>query len=451
MSVNSPYEVDITGLDQEGRGVGRLPEGKAVFIAGALPGEKVTIHITQEKKSFAIAELASIKHATPDRVEPPCPYYGRCGGCSLQHLAYPAQLRAKRQSVVDALKRIGGIGNAAELTAETQGMKHPWQYRNKIILHAVRQKGEFLMGLYAAESYNIIPIEKCLLQSEQVNAIIVMLREILVANTSTAALEDQPESYTITIRINSYHKEAAIVIESTRKIHPGIIWKLAEASMQLEADHGVKLHLREICSGREYLYLGSDRIGEAIGDNCFHVSPQSFFQVNPTMTEVLYRQASEMTVAYSNSILIDAYCGTGTIGLSMAASFKHVTGIESNLQSVEDARHNALLNGITNSEFIHGRTEDKLAGLMREQNGDIILLVDPPRAGLDRKAVDTICEACPPIVIYISCNPATLARDVKLLTASGYIMKEVRVVDMFAMTGHVEVVIMMTYCGFEGK
>ncbi len=411
----------VESITHNGEGVARI-EGKAVFIPGAIPGETVDIEMIDNRKSFARARLIRVLKPSSDRLEPLCPHYFACGGCSYQHVSYPRQLQLKGQIVQDAIKRIGGIEVKVE---PVLGMEDPWHYRNKVQWHTGNLGGRLSMGYFRPGSRELVTIDTCLLISQEMNDISRFLRDDL-------AHLQVPEGCIITVRQSFYNHEMMLIFSGTgaRNI-----------------DYARLLNHQEVASiysvenGKLQLHYGDSVLKERIRNIDFEISPLAFFQVNPVQTRVLMDKILDYGFLQPRYSLLDAYCGTGSIALNAAKSAQRVVGVENNRQAIKDAKRNAYANGITNCRFIKGACEEIVPSL--DEHFDIVVL-DPPRAGCKRELIDAVIHIEPKQIVYVSCNPATLARDLAIITKSDYQVNLVQPVDMFPQTSHVETVVLMS-------
>lgn len=429
------HDVEFTDLMTNGQAVGRIA-GMAVFCFGPLPGERARVRIATVKAKYAVAEVLRIVTQSPARARPFCPVFGACGGCQVQHLSYPAQLVWKRDVVKSALERIGGLRDAG--VRETVGMTHPRDYRNKMALVVDRAPGGApVLGFYRQRSHDVVPIDACPIVVPQASAYVAALRG---ADVAEGALKDARH---VTVRCAQSTGEATVTIvsasESTaaRRAAPALLERLAGATgianaFDLSGENAVMGRRLRVLTGR-------GDVEEAIAGIRYRVSPRSFFQVNVAMIERIF--ATLRTLVRSEMQVVDLYCGAGTFALFFAAAGCRVYGIEENRFAVEEARANARLNGLRErTRFDAGRVEAALladAGRAALTGADAVFL-DPPRKGSDEATLAAVAAARVPAVWYLSCDPATLARDLKFLTAKGYALVVVQPFDMFPQTGHVE-------------
>ncbi len=444
---NEMVETEVTGLSHEGFGVGRV-KGFTLFIPGALPGEKVLAKVVKVKKQYGYGRLLELRSPSSERVEPDCPAYRRCGGCQLQHLAYEKQLEWKRQWVIDSLRRIGGLFDV--MVHPTIGMPDPWRYRNKAQIPVGQRNGQVVTGFYAPRSHEIIPIERCGLQHEMTERVLRqvrawagewqipvydeerhqgLLRHVVV---KTGFATGEVMAVLVTNGERLMHVEE--LLKRLRKEVPGL--QSLIQNIQMRRTNVILGERNKRLWGREVIY---DRIGNVR----FAISARSFYQVNPVQTEVLYGKALEYAALTGEEVVIDAYCGIGTISLFLAEKAKHVYGVEVLAEAVADARRNAALNQMQNVTFVAGEAETVIPEWAGQGLRADVIVVDPPRKGCGEPLLAAIEEMRPRRVVYVSCNPATLARDLKYLSEHGYVVAEVQPVDMFPQTVHVECVALL--------
>lgn len=456
-------ECDIIGLTHEGDGVGRI-EGYTLFVHGGLPGEKVQAEVISIGKSFGRARITELIERSTSRQSPPCPIYDSCGGCQLQHLNYAEQLRWKRQHVIDSLVRIGklslegesGLDGSSVIVHPTIGMSDPWRYRNKAQVPIGFAEGGLIGGFYEQGSNDIVEMDACLIQQEEneetVRAVKEaarmldisaynrvngkgLLRHVVVRHTQTTG-----QRMVVLVTNGSTIPHAQELVSLIREKVPGVV----------SVCQSINTAQTPVVFGDETKVLwGEEVIYDEIDGIQFAISPRSFFQVNPEQTERLYRTAMEYAALTGEETVVDAYCGAGTISLFLARSARKVYGVEIVPEAIEDARRNALLNGVKNVEFAVGAAEVVMPRWQKEGVIPDVIVVDPPRKGCDGALIATMLELRPSRIVYVSCNPSTLARDLRLLEDGGYRTVEVQPVDMFPHTGHVEAVGSLIYKGFE--
>ena len=441
------YTIDIQGLGHSGEGVGRY-QNFTVFVTLALPGERTLVRITDVKKSYAKGELLKIETAAPARTEARCPIYRRCGGCQMQHLTYEAQLEAKRQKIVDAIERIGGLKDV--LVHPTIGARNPWYYRNKMQFPVGMTGQGIAIGCFAQGTHQIINTENCFIQHESNNRIVREVRAIAEKLSLTPYDENTGRGILRHIlgRIGTNTGEIMFVLVTAAKALPHKEQMIAELRTRIP---GIVSIVQNVNSKRTNIILGDqtttlwgkDTITDYIGDFAFEISARSFFQVNTAQAEILYNKAVEYAGLTGRETVIDAYCGTGTITLFLARQAAKVYGIEIVEPAIGDARKNAERNHITNTEFIVGDAVDVMPELYKQGVRPAVIVVDPPRAGCDQAVLAAFVHMQPDRIVYVSCEPASLARDLSFLQKEGYTTKEIQPVDMFAQTSCVECTVLL--------
>lgn len=442
------YTVKITGMGTESEGVGKI-EGFTVFVKGAIINETVRVKIIKLTKNYAIGKIEEIITPSEKRVDPKCKIYKYCGGCNMQHISYDKQLEIKRQKVEDAIKRIGKIQDIK--VNETIGMENPFRYRNKVILPVGRFGEEVKIGFYAPRSHNIIDMEVCNIQHEIADKVSFIIRSWIKDNNISVYSEEKSSGNlrNIMIRYGFKTKEAMVVIVTREESIRGtdkLIKSLTESVPEVKSIiQSINNKDTNVVLGKKCKTLwGKDTIEDYIGDLKFTISPLSFFQVNPVQTEVLYNKALEYAGLTGEEVVFDAYCGTGTISLFLAKKAKKVYGVEIVPEAIENAKDNAKINGVENVEFFVGEAEKVIPKMIKEGVRPDVVVVDPPRKGCDEKLLLAIAEANPKRVVYVSCDPATLARDIGVLKSLSYKAGCVQPVDMFPETTHVESVVLIT-------
>lgn len=429
--------IAITGISHDGMGVGRTEDGKVVFVAQALPGETVEIGTIRTHQKRRIADLEQVLDVHPERREPPCPLYGVCGGCALQHADKGLQAELKKRMVQDALERIGRLHVDV---APIMTMADPWRYRNKGIFHADYSSGITRLGFYAKGSHTLIPASECLLFSEQVNALAGWLENAITATGISHHIHN------VMIRESKATADLMVVFMTATPDFKAtsLLPALAHDWPQVRSVwHNVNTNTKLILGKTFHHLAGEPSIEDAIENNRYALSPQSFFQVNTAQTEVLYDAVKKMTPLQPSDTLLDLYCGIGTIGIHLANQVKTVIGVESITQAVKDAKRNATANGIQNATFIKDKAEKWLPQWTAKGNIAECAILDPPRKGCDETLLQTLIQTNIPTLTYVSCNPATLARDLKILTTGGCAIQRVQPVDMFPQTAHVETIVLL--------
>ena len=440
---NRNYILDISGMTHEGQGVGRI-DGLAVFVDGALEGEQVEARIIKLNKTYAAGKLVTVLKPSPHRAEPFCGAYRRCGGCSLQHMDYSAQLEFKTKLVRDNLAHLGGLKDI--IVHDTIGMQNPFNYRNKAQYPVAMVNENIITGFYAARSHHVVDSEECGIQDVESDKVRRAVRQFIAANGISVYDEASGKGRVrhIVTRIGFNTGEIMVVLVingSTLPMAEELVKSLIDAVPGIKSIFlNINTENTNIILGKRNIRLfGSDTITDTIGGYKFLISPHSFYQVNPVQTEVLYSKALEYAALTGNETVFDLYCGIGTISLFLSAKAGKVYGVEVVEDAISDARKNAELNGVNNAEFILGEAERVVPELYdRGIRADVVVL-DPPRKGCDESLLHLLAEMQPKRIVYVSCNPATLARDLKYLNGQGYRAVEVQPVDMFPWSGHCEV------------
>ncbi len=423
----------ITDLSVDGRGVGHLADGgKAIFVPDALPGETVHVQLTESRKRYSLGQVKERLLTSPDRVTPPCPLYGVCGGCNLQHLSYEGQLLAKRQQVVSALQRIGGIADAQEITAPCLASPETFAYRN----HAQFMVNGAAFGFFAARSHNVVDGDTCLIQDPEADRIRALVRRY-----------ETPGLRQLIVRTGRETGESMVILAVTHL-------KTAEADLadllHALAPEVTSLWLNEALpdrtlTGKLWRHVaGHKTITETVNGVRYRISPQAFFQVNSRQTAQLYHLVEDACALTGEENVLDLYCGSGTIGLALAPKARTITGIDIVPASIDDAKFNARQNGFSDKcSYYVGAAETVLPSLSAKAAPFDLVIIDPPRKGCDERLLQTILKLAPERLVYVSCDPATLARDLKILRTA-YEVLTVTPVDMFPQTAHVETVVLMS-------
>ena len=441
---NEYYHVTFEDLTHDGAGVAKI-DGYPIFVSGALPEEKANIKVIKVKKGYAIGRLIETYKESPYRVDAPCPIYKQCGGCQLQHLSYEGQLVAKRKQVKDVLERIGGLKDVP--VHPVLGMSEPWRYRNKAQVPIGEREGGLVAGFYQQRSHEIIEMKECLIQQEKNDEVVQTVKAICEKYGVRAYDEPRHKGVLrhIMARYGLVTGEVMVVLVTKTAELPNKNQMIAEI---VEKVPNIKSIVQNVNSKKTNVIFGDETnvlwgeeyIYDYIGDIKFAISARSFYQVNPEQTKVLYGKALEYAELTGEENVIDAYCGIGTISLFLAQKAKKVYGVEIVPEAIEDANRNAALNEIDNVEFAVGEAEVVIPNWYKQGITADTLVVDPPRKGCDEALLQTIIEMKPKRVVYVSCNPATLARDLKILESGGYKTIEVQPVDMFPQTTHCEAV-----------
>ena len=443
---NKEYIFDIISQGYEGEGIAKIDNKYPIFIEGALKGEKVKVRIVKVNKNFAYGKLMEVLEASEERVNPPCAIYKRCGGCKLQHASYKAQLDFKWDRVKDCVSKIGKLDPS--IVKYPLGMENPWRYRNKVQLPIGLINGEVKIGFFAPRSHDIIDMESCLIQDEIGDKVVKLTREwIEKFNIRPYNVDGEYDEKGIVrhimIRRGFTTNEVMVVLVTNGEKLPH---KEEFVDLMVKNIPGIKSIIQNINSKKTNVILGlesktlwgEDTISDYIGDFRFNISPLSFFQVNPIQTEVLYGKALEYANLTGNEEVFDAYCGTGTITLFLSKKAKKVYGVEIIPQAIDNAWINAKENKVENVEFFVGESEVVIPDLINKGVKADVVVVDPPRKGCDKKLLDAITNIDAKKIVYVSCDPSTLGRDLKVLEENGYKTLEVQPVDMFPNTAHIE-------------
>jgi 23S rRNA (uracil1939-C5)-methyltransferase len=441
---NERLTVYIEDLTHDGNGVAKV-DGYPLFIQGALPDETAEVHVMKTLKNYGFAKVVEIVTPSPDRVEAPCAYFKQCGGCQIQHMTYEGQLKWKQKMVENVMRRIGKIDAPVHMT---KGMDNPWNYRNKAqIPFGLNEAGQVVAGFYKQKSHEIVNMDRCLIQTEEADALMANLKNELAVLGMRPYEEEKHKGqlrHVVVRKGRTTNEVMVVLVTRTREIRnvDAIIERIQTLVPNVASIvQNINSGKTNVIFGDETLTLwGKDVIEDTIGDVRFEISARSFYQVNPEQTEVLYQQALDYAQLAGGERVIDAYCGIGSISLFLAQKAGNVMGVEIVPQAIEDAKRNAEINGFTNTYFEAGPAEVVIPKWYAEGKEADVLVVDPPRKGCDEALLNTIIEQRPGRVVYVSCNPATLARDLRILEDGGYKTKEVQPVDMFPHTTHCEAV-----------
>ncbi len=496
MKKNDIFEITIEDIGNDGEGIGHIMEpgsdkGIAVFVKDAVIGDVARVKIIKVKKNYAYGRLEEIVTPSMYRVEPVCPNARRCGGCSIMHMSYEKQLEYKWNKVKNCLERIGGIADVANIMEPIYGMDKPYNFRNKMQFPVgLDRDGKVQIGFYAGRTHSIIDLESCHIGHPVNDYIVARLRPWLQKwQDKTGVFIYDEEAHKglvrhILTRVGFVTGELMVCLiingngigkfvgdmsceDELRDRLEQAVWEYNESVKDAEGANNplIKLTSLSININREKTnkilgdkcrtLWGEDYISDYIGDIKFNISPMSFYQVNPAQTKVLYDKAVEYAELTGNEVVWDMYCGIGTISLSLAKKAGKVYGVEIVPQAIEDAKVNARVNSLENTEFFCGKAEEVVPAFYRGEIGGgqadaasgkhpDVIVVDPPRKGCDSVLLDTIHTMAPKRLVYVSCDPATLARDVKILVDRGFMLEEVSVVDQFGHSGHVESVVLMT-------
>lgn len=445
--VHEAYTVAIRDLGVHGEGIGSV-DGFTVFVPGALPGETVTAEITLLKKSYALGKLLSIEQESPFRMVPECPAYEHCGGCQLSHLTYEGQLDMKYRRVKDVIERIAG--ESGDLVRPVLPAAHPFAYRNKMAVPAGLVKGKAALGCYRQGTHDIIPVSSCAIQKEENNRLLQFARRF-IEKYGISIYDEKTRKGSLRHvmgRVGDDGKVMVVLVTASETLPEEKRW-IEEIQKELPEVvslwHNIQPKTGNTILGEKIRHLwGGETLTASLCGLRFEVSPYSFFQVHKEQVEILYEKALEYADLKGGETVIDAYCGTGTISLCLAKKAKRVIGIEIVKPAIEDAKKNAKKNHMGNTEFYAADAGKLMPQLYRQGLVPDVIVMDPVRAGCSGEVLRAAAGMNPKRIVYVSCNPATFARDAKILKSEGYEIKEVQPVDMFPQTMHVETVALIT-------
>lgn len=453
-------EIRISDISTGGQGIGRL-HGLTVFVPEAVPGDLALVRIDRIKSRYAVADLQGLISPSADRTIPHCAVFGDCGGCSLQMMAYAAQLAMKQTRVIETVNRIGQMTDAASKTQPIIGMDEPWQYRSKVQFPVAGSAENPEIGFYATGSHRIVKTVDCPIQPPVCDAI----RHLIVDHLREWSIEPyQEETHKgllrhVVIRIGFFTGEVMVGLVINGKDLPGQDVLCEKLRALVAAGRDPRLPpLRLTCV---YLNINRAQTNVIQSDECvllygrlwieekilglhYRISPLSFFQVNPHQTQRLYQTVLDLAALTGSETVLDLYCGTGSISLLLARRAKAVLGMEIIPEAIADAKINASINGIANVNFVTGKAEDLLPQMLAGGHAADLVVLDPPRKGCDPALLDALITADIKKLIYVSCNPATLARDIAILRSGDYQVRLIQPVDMFPWTNHVETVVLMS-------
>jgi len=441
LSKNTVHTVYIEGYTSEGLGVARV-DGRAVFVKGALRGETCRAKILKCGKNVCYAKVEQILTPSAARLTPACPVFGKCGGCDLMHLDYEEELEFKLQRVRDAFERIGGLDVPVKGIV---GSEKTERYRNKAIYNVGEQGGKAVTGFYRARSHDIVATDKCLIQAEVSDRAAAALRRWMNRHRIPAYDEKTGKGLVrhLFCRYAFGTGRALITVVAADRRLPHLDDLIDELRESCPEAAGIVLNVNTtrgntVLAGDFYTVWGDGRVEDILCSLRFSLSPLSFYQINSAQAERLYEKAVEYAQLSGFETVLDLYCGTGTISLVMAKSAGRVIGAEIVEAAVSDARENAAANGIEYAEFICADAADAAARLKESGVRPDVVVVDPPRKGLSPAVIETVCEMAPERVVYVSCDPATLARDLKLFDERGYKAREATAFDMFPRCAQLE-------------
>lgn len=449
-------ELRIEDLTEEGNGVGKI-DGYTVFVHNALPGDHVESKLIKVKRGYAIGIVHQMHEKSSERIEAPCPYASKCGGCQLQDLSYGGQTNYKEGHIKASLSRIGQVSEVEMHWDGFRGMENPFHYRNKGIyqLSPKRDLAGFDMGFYRTRSHDLVDVKKCMLQSETANEIMEKFRVALEGsglsiydeNTGKGAM--RRVMIRTTNALNDIDEEAMLVLVTAEvsaeimrfaKSLAALDGRIKSIYLNINSDPGNTA----LSQNYDHVY-GKVHLIDYIGNTAFKISPQSFFQVNSRQTQVLYDEVVSCIRELENShSVLDLYCGIGSIGAYVSKHIPEIdkiVGVEVVESAVEDARENALLNGLTNTEYHTGAAEDVITALKEQGEMPDVVILDPPRKGCDEALLQTLCEMDVKHIVYVSCKPSTLARDLAYLGERGFVVERTVGVDMFPHSTHMETIV----------
>ena len=452
MNKNDIIRLSIIDMTADGSGVGKTDDGVVVFVPDTAVGDILDVRILKVKKNLCYGKVESIVTPSQDRIEPKCPVSTRCGGCVYRHLAYDAELKVKHKKVYDAVTRIGKVNGDLVQPIIGADSDRVDRYRNKAqIPVGVNKNGEVEMGFYSRHSHRIAPCDDCLLSPRIFTEISNLVKDFLTKYLYLIYSEENHSGKIrhLYLRIAEQTGEVMVCVvvngrsfEHQDEFFNSITEKYPQVKSIVINVNTAKTNV--ILGYENIVVYGKESITDVLCGLEFELSPLAFYQVNRVQAQRLYEKAREYAHLSKDDVLLDLYCGTGTIGLSMAKECKELIGVEIIDKAIENAKKNAVNNGIDNARFICADATDAADKLKKEGITPDVIVVDPPRKGLTEKLVDTIVEMSPKRVVYVSCDPATLARDLKQFEESQYSVKEITPVDLFPRTAHVESVVLLS-------
>ncbi|MET3683183.1 23S rRNA (uracil1939-C5)-methyltransferase [Alkalibacillus flavidus] len=444
---NDYIDLTFSDLTHEGEGVGKI-DGYPIFVPYGLPGESAKVKVIKVKKNLAFGKLIERYESSDDRIEPPCDVFYKCGGCQLQHMTYDRQLTMKQKQVQDVMKKIAQMPDVP--VHPTIGMTEPWNYRNKVQIPVGKRYGKVMTGFYQKRTHNIIDMDTCPVQSDDNDKVVRGIRDI-IAELGIEPYDEETHDGVIrhiVLRTGYHSDEMMVVIVTKTKDLPyqdAFVERIKALNPNIKGIiQNINADETNVIMGEtSHTLWGEDVIVDKIHDLEFAISAQSFYQVNPEQTEKLYDKALEYAQLSGKESVIDAYCGIGSISLFLAQHAKKVYGVEVVPQAVDDAKANAKRNHIDNAEFYVGEAEKVMPWWKAQGLNPDVVVVDPPRKGCDENLLQAMIDMEPKRIVYVSCNPSTLARDLSYLAEGGYETKEIQPVDMFPQASHVESVTLL--------
>ena len=443
MKKNDEIKIEITALNSDGYGVGRYL-GEVVFVPNTLPGETVEAHIIKCAKNYSVGKLMRVLAPSKDRIEPKCKYFYSCGGCDFQFMNYDAQSKEKCES---ALKNINKLSGESLTIDKIISSDEQFFYRNKAQFPIKMVNGEVKIGFFAPRSHRIVDIDECILQQKQCNKIINVLREAI--NKFNVSVYDE-ETHSGVLR-HAVARNACeglmliLVANSNKKLPQDFIDFIAKSLTSIKSIiQNVNTQKGNVILGNDCITLwGNDFVRDEMCGITFNLRPKAFLQINTKQTENLYSRALELAQIDKDDIVFDAYCGIGIMSLMLAKKCKKLIGVEIVPEAIASAIEAAKINDVKNAEFLVGACEDVLPNLILKDQKPDVLVVDPPRAGCEESLLEAISKAEIKKIVYVSCNPSTLARDIKILSEFGYAASNLTFVDMFPQTKHIETVVLL--------
>lgn len=448
LNKNDVIDVEILDLSHQGQGVAKV-DGLVFFVDNALPGEKIRMRVLKIKKKIGYGKVEDYLEVSPDRVTDLDASYLRTGIADLGHLSYEKQLEFKRQQVVNNLSKVAGLTNIEVLP--TLGMDHPYAYRNKVQVPVRRVNGQLETGFFRKNSHDLVPIEDFYIQDKEIDKLILFVRDLL-RRFDLKPYDEKEQTGLIrnlVVRRGHYTGETMLVLVTTRPKIFRIEQLIQQITQALPEVVSIIQNINDkntnVVFGSEFRTLyGKDTISDSLLGRTYKISAQSFYQVNTLMAEKLYQTAIDFAELTKEDVVLDAYSGIGTIGLSLAQEVKQVYGVEVVEKAVEDAMENARANGVSNADYVCAPAEKAMAAWSKAGIKPSVILVDPPRKGLTESFIKASAAMQPKKITYISCNPATMARDIKLYEELGFKLTKVQPVDLFPQTHHVETVVLMS-------
>ena len=448
VNVGDELFLDIKRLGINGEGIGYYKK-QAIFVDGALPKENVLVKVTKTFKGYALAELLEIKVSSPNRTTPFCPYYTKCGGCSLQHLDYKAQGELKREILMESITRYTKINPRSFEVKPTIVMENPQNYRAKVSLPIRNGIHGTVFGLYAPNSEKFIRIKNCGVQNEQINTVMEEVTKALdkLAITAYDGKSKKGHVRYVVCRASVHSKEIQVtfILAKELKNIEELALEVMKNKQVVSVYYSVNNDTDDVSIFGDNLHKvsGKDCIVEKIGDYYYNLLPNSFFQLNPTQAKVLYDEVKKAAKLSFKENVLDAFCGVGSIGIYLAKWAKEVVGVESNKQAVANAKENAAKNKLKNIRFIEGNATNVLPYLVKDNFIPDVMVFDPPRTGMTPEIKEAVLKSLPKRVVYVSCNPASLAKDLAILTEK-YNVKYIQPIDMFPFSSHVESVVLLS-------